>query len=101
MYCRRDWQSEHRSAYVKFTDGLETALSPQRHLERIHAPITLLYGSHETPEFKRQSREFAAALEAAGKPQQLIYAEGYNHFELQETLSSPYGAMGRAVLEQM
>jgi arylformamidase len=101
MYDLRGPRLSKRSAYVKFTDEMETALSPQRHLERIHAPITVLYGSHETPEFKRQSREFVAALEAAGKPQQLIYAEGYNHFELQETLSSPYGAMGRAVLEQM
>ena len=101
MYDLRGPRLSKRSAYVKFTDEMEAALSPQRHLERIHAPITLLYGSHETPEFKRQSREFAAALEAAGKPVQLVYAEGYNHFELHETLWSPYGAMGRALLEQM
>ena len=42
-----------------------------------------------------------ARCNAAGKPVQLIYAEGYNHFEIQETLASPYGAIGRAVLEQM
>jgi arylformamidase len=27
--------------------------------------------------------------------------EGYNHFELLETLASPYGLAGRAALEQM
>jgi acetyl esterase/lipase len=54
----------------------------------------------ETPEFQRQSREFAAALRAAGKPVELIYAEGYNHFEIAETLANPYGHVGRAVLEQ-
>jgi arylformamidase len=86
---------------VKFTDEMEAALSPQRHLARVHAPIVLLYGSHETPEFKRQTREFAAALAAAGKPVELVYAEGYNHFELAETLANPYGPMGRAVLRQM
>lgn len=101
MYDLRGPRLSKRSAYVKFTDEMEAALSPQRHLDRIHAPITLLYGSHETPEFKRQSQEFAAALKAAGKPVQLIYAEGYNHFEIQETLANPYGALGRAVLEQM
>jgi arylformamidase len=101
MYDLRGPRLSKRSAYVKFTDEAEVSLSPQRHLERIHTPITLLYGSHETPEFKRQAQDFAAALKAAGKPVELIYADGYNHFEIQETLASPYGAMGRAVLEQM
>jgi arylformamidase len=90
-----------RSAYVTFTDDMVQALSPQRHLGRIHAPIVLLYGSLETPEFKRQSQEFAEALAAAGKAVELIHAEGYNHFELAETLGNPYGPMGRAVLAQM
>jgi arylformamidase len=76
-------------------------LSPQRHLERIRAPIVLLYGALETPEFQRQAREFAAALERAGKTVELILAPGYNHFEIAETLGNPYGPMGRAVLAQM
>jgi arylformamidase len=101
MYDLRAPRLSKRSAYVKFTDEMEAALSPQRHPERVHAPVTLLYGSHETPEFKRQTQEFAAALEAAGKPVQLVYAEGYNHFEIGETLANPYGPMGRAALQQM
>jgi arylformamidase len=101
MYDLRGPRLSKRSAYVKFTDEMEAALSPQRHLERIHAPITLLYGSLETPEFKRQAQDFAAALKAAGKPVELLYAEGYNHFEISETLANPYGPMGRAVLQQM
>ena len=101
MYDLRGPRLSKRSAYVKFTDEMEAGLSPQRHLERIGAPVTLLYGSQESPEFKRQSEEFAAALKAAGKTVELILAHGYNHFELQETLASPDGAMGRAVLRQM
>jgi arylformamidase len=27
--------------------------------------------------------------------------EGYNHFEMLETLANPYGLLGRAVLAQM
>lgn len=100
MYDLRGPRLSKRGAYVKFTDALEEALSPQRHLDRIVAPIVLLYGSHETPEFQRQSRDFAAALRAAGKPVELIYAEGCNHFEIAETLANPYGYVGRAVLEQ-
>jgi len=37
----------------------------------------------------------------AGKPAKLLVGEGYNHFELLETLASPYGFAGRAALEQM
>jgi arylformamidase len=68
---------------------------------RISAPIVLLYGSLETPEFQRQSGDFAAALQKAGKETELIVAEGYNHFELAETLGNPYGPLGRALLKQM
>jgi arylformamidase len=101
MYDLRGARLSKRAAYVKFTDEAEHALSPQRHLERINAPIVLLFGSLETPEFQRQTREFADALTDAGKSCELIRAEGYNHFELAETLGNPYGPLGRAVLAQM
>ncbi|HME45259.1 MAG TPA: hypothetical protein VKF36_19355, partial [Syntrophorhabdales bacterium] len=90
-----------RSSYVKFTDEIEQALSSQRHLDKLNCPVIVAYGTFETPEFQRQSRDFAAALKAANKPVQLFVAEGYNHFEIIETLASPYGVLGRAVLEQM
>jgi arylformamidase len=90
-----------RSSYVKFTDEIEQALSTQRHVARIRAPVVLAYGTMETPEFQRQSRDFAAALQAAGKPVQLLVGENYNHFEIPETLANPYGLLGRAALAQM
>lgn len=90
-----------RSKYVAFTDEIEEALSPQRHLNQLHAPLILAYGTFETPEFQRQSRDFAAAVKAAGKPVKLLVAEDYNHFEIIETLANPYGLVGRAALEQM
>ncbi len=40
-------------------------------------------------------------MKAAGKPVTFIVAEGYNHFEIQETLASPYGLLGREVLNLM
>ena len=90
-----------RSSYVKFTDEIEQALSSQRHLGNLNAPLLVAYGSLETPEFQRQSREFAAAVKATGKPVRLLVGEGYNHFEIIETLANPYGLLGRAVLDQM
>ena len=101
MYDLRAPRLSKRSQYVKFTDEMEQALSAQRHLDRINAPIVLVYGSLETPEFKRQTREFAEALKNAGKPVKLVYAEGYNHYEIAETIANPYGFVGREILEQM
>src|SRR5262249_50093355 len=101
MYDLKPVRLSARSNYVKFTDEIEHALSTQRHLDRLNPPVVLAYGTFETPEFQRQSRDFAAALKAAGKPVQLLVGEGYNHFELPETLANPYGLLGRAALAQM
>ncbi len=90
-----------RREYVTITDEIEQALSPQRHLDQIHAPLILGYGTSETPEFQRQTRDFYAAVKAAGKPVELLVAEGYHHLEVAETLANPYGLLGRALLEQM
>jgi arylformamidase len=101
MYDLKPVRLSKRSEYVKFTDAVEEALSAQRHLDRITCPVTLLHGTLETPEFQRQTREFAAALKAAGKPVKLIVAEHYNHFEIGETLNNPYGPFGSAALEMI
>jgi arylformamidase len=101
MYDLKPVRLSKRSGYVKFTDEVEQVLSSQRHLANLHAPVTIAYGSLETPEFQRQSRDFAAALKAAGKPVRLVVGQGYNHFEMPETMANPYGLLGRTVLEQM
>jgi arylformamidase len=101
MYDLKPVRLSKRSQYVKFTDEIEQALSSQRHLDKLNAPIIVAYGTQETPEFQRQNREFAAAVKAAGKPVELIVGEGFNHFEMQETLGNPYGIAGRAALKLM
>ena len=101
MYDLKPVRMSARSSYVKFTDEMEQALSAMRHLDKVHTPLVLTIGLLETPEFQRQSRDFAAALAKAGKPVQLIAAKGHNHFEMGESLSNPYGIMGRAAMEMM
>ena len=101
MYDLKPVRLSKRGAYVKFTDAMEEELSTQRHLDRINCPVVLAHGTYETPEFQRQTREFAAALKAAGKDVKLLVGEGYNHFEIPETMANPYGLLGRAVLELM
>jgi arylformamidase len=101
MYDLKPVRLSARSNYVKFTDAIEQELSAQRHLDRLACPLVVGYGTCETPEFQRQGRDFAAAVKAAGKPVQLLVGEGYNHFEMLETLANPYGLLGRAALELM
>jgi len=101
MYDLKPVRLSKRSEYVKFTDEMEQALSTQRHLDKLNAPIIVSHGTLESPEFQRQARDFVAAVKAAGKPVQLIVGEGYNHFEMPETFGNPYGLLGRAALQQM
>jgi arylformamidase len=101
MYDLRPVRLSKRSKYVRFTDEMEAALSAQRHIDKLNTPLILAHGTCETPEFQRQTRDFYAAVKAAGKPVELLVGEGYNHFEMLETLANPYGLLGRAVLAQM
>jgi arylformamidase len=101
MYDLKPVRMSARSSYVKFTDAVEHALSAQRHLERLNAPVIVGYGSLETPEFQRQGRDFVDAVKKAGKFAELMRVEGYNHFEVIETMASPFGQLGRAALAQM
>ena len=101
MYDMKAVRLSKRGKYVHFTDEMEQAMSSQRHLDLLHAPVIVSYGTFETPEFQRQNRDFAAAVKAAGKPVELVVAENYNHFETEESLGNPYGPNGRAALALM
>jgi arylformamidase len=101
MFDMKPVRLSKRSSYVHFTDEMEQAMSAMRHLEHLHAPVTVAFGTNETPEFQRQSRDFFAAAKAAGKPAQLVEAAHYNHFEMAESLGHPYGPNGRAALAMM
>jgi len=40
-------------------------------------------------------------VKSAGKPVEFIVGEGFNHFEMQETMGNPFGLGGRAALSMM
>lgn len=89
-----------RSEYVKFTPATIETLSAERYAARFDIPTIVAVGSYETPEFLRQARDFSSALEAAGKPARYLEAEGYNHYEVLESLANPYSPLGHALLTQ-
>jgi len=90
-----------RNAYVQLDARQAEALSPIRHVGRLGCPVVVACGEHESDEFKRQARDFAAEIEAQGKPVELIDGKGLNHFEIINTLAAPDALLGRVALHQM
>jgi len=101
MYEMAPVRLSWRRTYVNFTDAMADAMSAQRHIDKLNAPVVVTYGTFETPEFQRQARDFAAAIKSAGKAAELIEAANYAHVEMAETLGNPYGPNGRAALAMM
>ena len=97
MYDLKPVRLSARSSYVKFDDRIEHELSPIHHLARLRCPVVVAYGTKDSPEFQRQSREFAEALRVIGRLRAQILGEGLNHFEMPETLADPSSVLGRAV----
>jgi arylformamidase len=101
MYEMAPVRLSFRRTYVNFTDAMADAMSSQRHIDKLNAPIIVTHGTLETPDFQRQSRDFAVAVKTAGKAVQLIEAPNYHHLEMVESLGNPYGPNGRAALALM
>jgi arylformamidase len=84
-----------RNDYVRLDEKLEQEYSPIRHIGRIGCPVTVAWGEHEAAEFARQSREFAQALDRAGRLAGSFVGADQNHFELIETLGDPSSPLAR------
>jgi arylformamidase len=97
IYDLRPVRLSARNDYVKLDAEAEQMLSPIRHLDRLSTSVFVACGSRESDEFKRQSREFAAALgPALAAPHTELQA--LNHFEVAETLANPEYGLGLAAL---
>jgi arylformamidase len=90
-----------RNDYVRLTAESERALSPQRHLKRLGCPLVVAAAEFDSAEFRRQARDFAAAVGRAGGSARLVEGRGLNHFDVILTLAEPEGFLGRLAFEQM
>lgn len=90
-----------RGAYLQLTSAEVEAFSPPRHAGRIPCPVTIAYGDGETEEYRRQARAFHESLAAAGRPSELIVAEGQNHFEISRTLTDPDGLLFKTAMRMI
>jgi len=90
-----------RSQYVRFNPKTLQDLSPQRHLHHFNMPLALLCGEQESPEFKRQAREFAQSLSDRQANLHFFWGQDLNHFEMLQSFATPDGVMAKALLELM
>lgn len=92
----------YRNDYLRLSPADIQTLSPIRNLEWISCPIIVAHGESDTPEFVRQSNEFARRL-AGRSPHgsHQIVARGLNHYDISFTLGHADAVMGNAVLRLM
>ncbi len=90
------------ATYVNDKLGLDGAearrLSPQLLVATTTVPTLVCWGEHETPEFKRQSREYAARLRSSGQLAGAYEVPGVNHFDIVFGLCDPASRLGRDTL---
>ena len=98
-YDMRPVMLSARGNYVHLSDEEVLALSPVLHASRLEMPITLAYGTRETPEVQRHPVALAQALRAAGREVKLMRIEGVNHFECQKLMGDGGSEIGRAMRE--
>lgn len=101
MYDMRPVVLSARSAYVKLSPEEVLEQSAILHVDRIVAPVSLVYGDRETPEFQRHPQAFAEVLKTAGKEARLTRLDDANHFEVLKQFDDPASALSREALRLM
>ena len=96
LYDLRPVRLSSRNAFVRLDERLEHELSPLRHAASIRCPVTVAWAEKESTEFDRQSREFAAALDAP-----TLVGSGLDHFQIMGTLADCNAPVGRAALAML
>jgi arylformamidase len=90
-----------RRSYVHLSEDEVNALSPIRHLHRIKLPITIISADEDSPEFQRQSKVFAAALDAMGLLATHEVLFNSNHFKEIRQLGQAGSVPARHALQIM
>ena len=98
MYELEPVRLSSRNEYVRLDHVTTDEFSPMRHLTRLTCPVVVGYSEKESPEFRRQSEVFAAALAGMGRLWAQIEVPDMNHFEGIETISDPTSALAKAAL---
>jgi arylformamidase len=90
-----------RSKYLKISPEEEAAASAMRQLGRIRCPVAVAWSVGDSPEFRRQSQVFAAALQGMGRLASRTEVFSANHFEEPRQLEKPDSELSRALFSLM
>jgi arylformamidase len=90
-----------RSKYVKITPEEEAAASAIRQLGSIRCPVAVAWSVGDSPEFRRQSQVFAAALQGMGRLASRTETFSANHFEEPRQLEKPDSELSRVLFSLM
>ncbi len=90
-----------RGAYLKLNAQEVHDYSPIDKLANLRAPVTIVFGEKESPEFKRQAEAFVAALEQRNAKPQLIRVANRDHFKVLNELNDPSSAIALAAIKQI
>lgn len=101
MYDLAPVRLSSRNDYVRLTPETEAALSPLRHLDKLACPVALFRAERESPEFARQTDEFATTVAPAGHLVCREIIPGRSHFEVPLDLADPASRLGRMALQLM
>ena len=101
MYDLAPVRLSARNEYLHLDEAAEDRNSSIRRIPRDGCPLVIGYGGGEQKEFRRQSREFAAAWRDAGLEVHEFDMEGVNHFELRRHFNDPDGPILKTMLALM
>ena len=90
-----------RNEYLRLDEAAEDRNSSIRRIPDDGCPLIVGYGGNEQKEFRRQSREFAAAWREAGLRVEEFDMPGVNHFELRRHFNDPEGPILKSMLSLM
>ncbi len=93
LYVPNEWMRLNEDAVARN--------SPSRHLPERGCPLLVSWAQSETSEFKRQSRDYAAAWSARGFPCTTFGLAERNHFDVILDLADPDSRMTRETLSMI
>ena len=101
MYDLAPVRLSARNEYLRLDEAAEDRNSAIRRIPADGCPLIVGYGGGEQKEFRRQSRDFAAAWREAGLKVEEFDMPGVNHFELRRHFNDPNGPILKSMLSLM
>ena len=98
MYDLEPVRLTFRNEALKLDKESAERNSPIKHIPVPGCPIVVTVGALESDEFRRQSREFAAAWTKAGNKCEFIEVAGLHHFSLSADFNNPQNPAIKAFL---